>query len=233
MSENKFLRNLSQPPRPSSGPPATTPPSVATARPSTGNPSTEYDPIRRLTDELSRHSGAIEGLTVLILAMNTRPQAATQDELKQLLDEARAGVKYAPDAGAVAALLLPELTKGMPSVVAIKAAADAGAAGIAQAGSETVERIERAGSSAASRIEWAARSRADVLASRIGFTSWRSAGMIFGGFLVLVIGAIFANQVREADLAQARAETKAVRGFTDWVKTQPEGKRLYERYYHP
>ena len=37
----------------------------------------------------------------------------------------------------------------------------------------------------------------------------------------------------DATLAQSRSETQAVREFTDWVKSQPEGKRLYERYYHP
>ncbi|CAN5138503.1 hypothetical protein BH09BAC4_BH09BAC4_06150 [soil metagenome] len=93
--------------------------------------------------------------------------------------------------------------------------------------------LEQAGNQAVSRIEWASRRKADVLASRIGFSSWQSALLIFMGFLVLVVGAVLANQQREAALAQARTQTQAVREFTNWVKRQPDGNRLYDRYYHP
>lgn len=236
---NKFLQNLNQrggTPAPAS--PTPTPVRLSTSPPaggssSAGSPSADYDPIRRLTEELSRHSGAIEGLTVLITTMNKRPQAATQAELQTLLDAAQAGVIYRPDADQVAALLLPKLTAGMPNTDNIKAAANDAASAIQTSGTRTAVQIEGAGVTAAQRIEKAARQQADVMASRIGFTSWQSALLVFSMFLLLVVGAIFANQYREAELAQTRARLQGVREFTDWVKNQPTGRRLYDRYYNP
>lgn len=118
-------------------------------------------------------------------------------------------------------------------LVSLTAAIDQGVNQLEATGLSAAKRVEEASDRAVNRIEWASRRKADVLASRIGFSSWQSALLIFTGFLVLVGGAMLANQQREAALAQARTQTQAVREFTDWVKTQPEGKRLYDRYYHP
>jgi hypothetical protein len=89
MNENKFLRNLSQQnnplPAPSSRAVEPTPPQPVRRN---DNTPTEYDPIKRLTDELSRHSRAIEGLNTRIDRMEGRPQAATQAEVQALLHEA-------------------------------------------------------------------------------------------------------------------------------------------------
>lgn len=231
---NKFLQNLNQrggTPAPAS--PTPTPIRLPASPPAGGSPSADYDPIRRLTEELSRHSGAIEGLTALILDMNERPQAATQAELQTLLDAAQAGVIYRPDADKVAALLLPRLTADMPNTDTIKAAANDAVSAIQVSGTRTAGQIEGAGVTAAQRIEKAARQQADVLASRIGFTSWQSALFIFSMFVLLSVGAILANQDREEKLAQAQAQLQGVREFTDWVKNQPTGRRLYDRYYNP
>ncbi len=227
MNENKFLKNLNQKTQ------SPTPSSLPLAQPAQTAPTGGYDPIQRLADELSRHSQAIEGLSRQFDVLEKRPKGATQAEVAALLHEAREGVSYTLNSQGIANLLLPELTKGMPTLINLKAVTDQGVNQIQAAGTAAAERIERAGSGAASQIEWAARSKADVLASRIGFSSWQTAALIFAGFLVLVAGAMLANQQREAALAQARTETQAVREFTNWVKTQPEGKRLYERYYHP
>jgi hypothetical protein len=230
MNQNKFLKNLNQPgttaptPPPGHAIPAGPPP------PATGG---GYDPIKRLAEELSRQSRAIEGLTSRFDAWEKQPRGATPDELLALVNEVRKGVRFTPDSAVLAALLLPELTKDMPSLTNLKAATAEGVNQIQAVGLATAERIEQAGSQMSKRIEWAGRSKADVLASRIGFSSWQSAALIFAGFLVLVAGAMLANQQREAALAQARTETQAVREFTNWVKTQPEGKRLYDRYYNP
>lgn len=67
----------------------------------------------------------------------------------------------------------------------------------------------------------------------MGFSSWRAAAVVLVGFVLLIVLVSMMNQEREAALAQARSETQAVREFTNWVKTQPEGKRLYDRYYNP
>jgi hypothetical protein len=221
MNENKFLQNLSQPINQSQA--------IERKDPSP----TEYDPIKRLTDELSRQSRAIEGLNTRIDHMEGRPKAATQAELRVLLQEARQGVSFTIDSEAIARLVLPGLKQGMPTAAGLKAAADAGAGAITAAGSSAAERIERAGSGAASRIEWASRSKADAFAGRVGFTSWQAAAVVFAGFALLIVGVYFLNSGREAALAQARSETQGVREFTNWVKTQPEGKRLYDRYYNP
>lgn len=236
MKENKFLTNLNQkgaqpggaanPSIPAIGQPV---PAHSPAPASSG----PYDPINRLVEELSRQNRAIEGLLNRFDRWEKRPRGATPDELQTLINEVRNGIRYTPNSATLASLLLPELTKGMPNLANLQAASEEGVKAIQAAGVEAAERIEAASGRAASRMEWATRSRADVLASRIGFTSWQSAGVVFMGFLILVIGAVLANQQREATLAQARVETQAVREFTNWVKTQPEGKRLYERYYHP
>lgn len=245
MNENKFLKNLSQQASQvpafdsqfrTGGPvePTPSPPVRQSERPGQSeNSPTEYDPIKRLTDELSRYSRAIEGLTTQIDRMEGQPRAATQAEVRALLHEARQGVSFTLDSEGIAGLVLPELKKGMPSPAGIKAAADAGAKAITDAGASAAEHIERAGSAAASRIERASRSQADAFAGRIGFTSWQAAAVVFVGFAGLIVGVSVLNRDREAALSQARSETQAVREFTNWVKTQPEGKRLYDRYYNP
>jgi cell division septum initiation protein DivIVA len=230
MSENKFLRNLSQQnnPLPASNSRAVEPtPPPQPVRP------TEYDPIKRLTDELSRHSRAIEGLNTRIDRLEGRPQAATQAEVQALLQEAQEGVSFTLNSETIAGFILPELTKGMPSAEQIRSAANAGAAQIAAAGNTAADQIERSGSAAADRIRWASQSKADVYAGRVGFTSWQAAAVVFLGFALLIVGVYFLNSEREAALAQSRSETQGVREFTNWVKAQPEGKRLYDRYYNP
>ena len=227
MNENKFLKNLNQKstsgaPIPAAGSPAPAP-----------QPAFASDPIQRLVDELSRQNTAIEGLNERFNRWEKRPRGASPAELDALMQAARQGVEFTLNSQKMAELMLPELTKGMPTLSNLKAAMDEGVKEIRAVGLATAERIEQASTRAVNRIEWASRSKADVLASRIGFSSWQSALLIFTGFLVLVGGAMLANQQREAALAQARTQTQAVREFTDWVKTQPEGKRLYDRYYHP
>jgi len=229
MNENKFLRNLNQPSTQSQAVEPTPPQPV---RRSDSTP-TDYDPIKRLTDELSRQSRAIEGLNTRIDRMEQRPKAATQAELQLLLEEAREGVSFTIDSEGIARLVLPELKKGMPTPAGLKAAADAGAGAITAAGSSAAERIEQAGSGAASRIEWASRSKADAFAGRVGFTSWQAAAVVFSMFALLIVLVSVLNRERETALSQSRSETQAVREFTNWVKSQPEGKRLYDRYYNP
>lgn len=234
MNENRFLKNLSlqNGQLPAFNNQAVEPTSPQPVRRTDNNP-TEHDPIKRLTDELSRHSRAIEGLNTRIDRMEGRPKAATQAEVQALVQEAQEGVSFTIDSEEIARLVLPELTKGMPSPAGIKAAADAGAATITAAGNTTAAQIERSGSEAAERIKWASQRKADVYAGRVGFTSWRAVAVVFLGFALLIVGVYFLNSDREAALAQARSETQGVREFTNWVKTQPEGKRLYDRYYNP
>ena len=178
---------------------------------------------------MSRHSRAIEGLNTRIDRLEERPQATTQTEVHALLHEARQGIHFRLNSEAVARSILPELTKGMPSAEQIRTAANAGAAQIAAAGNTAADQIERSGSAAAERIRWASQSKA----GRVGFTSWQSAAVVFLGFALLIVGVYWLNSNREAALAQARSETQSVREFTNWVKAQPEGKRLYDRYYNP
>jgi hypothetical protein len=239
MSENKFLKNLNQSnsqlpvltsPASPSVPVKPTPPQPLPQPES--NPA-EYDPIKRLADELSRHSRAIEGLNSRIDRLEKRPQPATQAELQTLLGEARKGVHFTINSEAIARLVVPDLIKELPSPTGIQAAVKAGASAITAAAEAASDRIERAGSGAVSRIEWASRRKADAFAGRIGFTSWQAAAGVLAGFVLLLVLVSFLNREREMALAQARAETQAVREFTDWVKAQPEGKKLYDRFYNP
>lgn len=234
MNENKFLRNLNQQITPAQAVESTpSPPKTLPQQRRPEESPAEYDPIKRLTDELSRQSRAIEGLNARIDRMEGRPRGATQAEVEALLHEARDGVSFTIDSESVARFVLPELKKGMPTPASLKAAADAGVGAITAASTTAAERIERAGAVAATRIEVASRSKADAFANRVGFTSWQAAAVVFAGFVLLIVGVSVLNRERETALAQARSETQAVREFTNWVKSQPEGKRLYERYYNP
>lgn len=69
-------------------------------------------------------------------------------------------------------MLLPELLKGMPTLANLTAATNQGVNQLQAAGLSVAERIEAASHQAVSRIEWASRRKADVLASRVGFSSW-------------------------------------------------------------
>ena len=224
MTENKFLKNINQKP-------ATTTPTPTVTTPA--SPPSGYDPIQRLVEELSRHSQAIEGLNRRFDKWEQRPRGATPEELATLLDQARQGVRVGLDTDKLAAALLPKLTEEMLTPASLKEAIQQGTADLQAVGEAMSKQLTQTTNSAVARMESAGRSRADVLVGRIGFSSWQSALVVFGGFLLLVFGAMLANQQREEDLAQSRSQTQAVRAFTDWVKVQPEGKRLYERYYHP
>lgn len=232
MNENKFLRNLRHQSSSSQAVEPTPPQPVRRSEQTDSNPA-EYDPIKRLTDELSRHSRAIEGLNTRIDRMEQRPEAATQAELQTLLEEAREGVSFTIDSQQIAGFVLPELKKGLPSAEEIRTATNAGASQIAAVGNTAADQIERAGSAAVERIRWASQSKVDAFAGRVGFTSWQAAAVVFLGFALLILGVYLLNSEREAALSQARLETQAVREFTNWVKAQPEGKRLYDRYYNP
>jgi hypothetical protein len=91
MSENKFLKNLSQ---------QAPPPAEAPAGP---------DPIQRLTAELSRQSETIEALTDVIKRLQSQPRPATYEQVKAL-----AGQAPQLDAAAVADQLRPALVAAQP-----------------------------------------------------------------------------------------------------------------------
>ena len=227
MSENKFLRNLSQQnnPSPASSSRAVEPTPPQPVRPPDTTP-TEYDPIKRLTDELSRHSRAIEGLNARIDRLEGRPQAATQTEVRALLHEAREGVSYTIDSKTIAQYVLPELTKGMPSAEDIKTAADAGAAQIAAAGNTAADQIERSGSAAAERIRWAGQSKADTFANLIGFTNWKAALLI--GLIPMLsgIGLVYLRQENN----RQQTEIAGWKSFGLWVSEKyPEVRKVYDK----
>ena len=157
----------------------------------------------------------------ILTELEKRKVPATAEQL-EAINQRPVVINPEKFAAYVSTALVKALEDELPNMENIKAAANT-----------AVVAIDVAGVTAAQRIEKAARQQADVLASRIGFTSWQSALFIFSMFLLLVVGSMLANQQREADLAQARSETQGVRAFTEWVKKQPSGKRLYERYYNP
>ena len=225
MSANKFLDKLNQPdptpPAPRQGIERVTPPPLVG----------EYDPIQRLTEELSRQNQALEGINIRMDRLEKRPQPATLNDVQTLAEQARQGVRHTLDAKALAAALLPELLLRLPSTTGIDAALEASTQQLTAAGVATAQRVERAGAVAASRIESASRSQADVWAGRVGFTSWKAVAVVFFGFVVLLVLASWQNEQQVAEKLKAQAETQAVREFTNWVKSQPGGKQLYDRYY--
>lgn len=233
MSQNKFLNNIHQKGATPSSSPVETQAVSASSPPVSNQDRGPTDPISRLTEALSQQNQLTQTLIDRFDVWEQRPRGSTPQELTDLMAEARKGVRYTPDVVMLANALLPALTKDMPSLANLQGSTEAGVNAIQAAGIDASERVEKACSRAVARMESAGRSRSNVVAGRIGFSSWQSALLLFGGFLVVVIGAMLANQQREAALAQSRTETQAVREFTNWVKTQPEGKRLYERYYNP
>lgn len=171
--------------------------------------------IKRILTELEKRK--VPATAEQLEAINQRPVVINPEKF----------ATYVTDA------LVKELADELPNTENIKAAANDAVSAIQASGTRTAGQIEGAGVTAAQRIEKAARQQADMLASRIGFTSWQSALFIFSMFVLLSVGAILANQDREKKLAQAQAQLQGVREFTDWVKNQPTGRRLYDRYYNP
>lgn len=227
MNTNKFLQNLNQP---AGQLPATTPPSSAPVVTRRSGPD-GYDPVERLTDELSRHSQALEGVITRFDALEQRPQAATVAEWETLLAEARSGVRYAPNSERIAQALLPHLLAGLPNTDQLRTAASAGADEIKAAGHAAARHIEQATATGATRIEGASKQKADEYAGFIGFNSWKSALAVSSllGLTIFLVG--YQSREQTKLIVQAQQETQAVREFTNWVKTQPEGKKLYDQYH--
>ena len=174
----------------------------------------------------------LESISTRLDQLEKRPQAATLTEVQALVEQVRQGVRINLDSKALVAMLLPELLNRLPSTAGISAALDASLAKLKAAGIAATEGMERAGAVAASRIETVSRRQADVFADRVGFTSWKAAAVVLGAFVGLLVLASLNNEWLRTAALKAQAETQAVREFTDWVKSQPEGKRLYERYYN-
>lgn len=157
----------------------------------------------------------------ILAELEKRKVPATAEQL-EAINQRPVVINPEKFAAYVSTALVKAVEDELPNIETIKAAANT-----------AVVAIDGAGVKAAQRIEKATRQQADVLASRIGFTSWQSALFIFSMFVLLSVGAILANQDREEKLAQAQAQLQGVREFTDWVKNQPTGRRLYDRYYNP
>ncbi len=219
MNENKFLKNLNQtgnqlpafanPPAESVPPRRTPPPAPAVV---------EYDPVKRLADELSRHSKAIEELTKRLDKQATQPQAATQSELELLLKEAQQGVRTSVNIEKLAQTLLPELTKGIPTEAGIKAAAEEAVSAIKAAGITTAEQIQQAGTNTINRIEWAGQRKADAFTSRIGFTSWKAAACVYVLLLLTGVGtALYVNHFND-EVDAMRVQDNATKEFVGWIQ---------------
>jgi len=172
----------------------------------------------------------IKEIKTTLADLKNRQEPATAKQLQAINDRP---IIINPEkfAAYVSDALVKALKEELPNTENIRAAADTAVTAIEESGSRMAGQIDGAGVKAAQRIEKATRQQADVLASRIGFTSWQSALLIFLMFLLLSVGAILANQDREAELAKTRAQLQGVREFTTWVKEQPTGRRLYDRYY--
>jgi hypothetical protein len=182
---------------------------------------------------MSRHSRALEGVVTRFDQLEQRPQAATVAEWQTLLAEAQNGVRYAPNSDQIAQALLPHLLAGLPNTDQLRAAAGAGASAIKAAGDAAAQRIEQTTATGATRIEGASKHKADEYAGFIGFNSWKSA-LAVGSLIGLTIYLVgYQSRAQTKQITQAQAETQAVREFTNWVKTQPEGKKLYDQYHKP
>jgi hypothetical protein len=207
MNENKFLKNLNQ---------KSTSSQSATELPSAGQAERDVtaDPIQRLTQALTRHSQAMEGLSSRLDRLEQRPQPATKAEVAALVKEAQAGVSFTLDSKAVAQLVTPELVKGLPTPAGLKEAADQAASLLTQAGQE-----------AARRMEGATQGKVDRWATTLGFLNWRNA--LFGGFLPLVLMGLSLYQLglsrtqaetSQGQLSQVQSERQAWIAFGKWVR---------------
>lgn len=203
MKENKFLKNLNQPvtPMPTPTPGLTDPHSlVSSVEPS--------DPIQRLTQALTRHSQAMEGLSSRLDRLEQRPAAATQAEVAALLVAAQAGVTVKADSGAIAQLMVPALKQG-----------------IEDATTKAVSAIQGASNQAAGRIEGSSQQRADRWANAVGFLNWRS-GLVLGLFPLVLIGLSLYElassrqqaSTAQAELSQLQVDNREWVAFGKWVR---------------
>lgn len=230
MNENKYLKNINQKPTSSVPIPAA---GSASPAPPPAAPN-GYDPIQRLVDELSRQNTAIEELNKRFDVWEKRPKGASQAELAALMQAAREGIDFKLDPKPIAQLLLPELTKGMPTVSNLKTATDDGVNEIRAVGLAVAERIEQAGNTAANRIEWASRSKANAWANRIGFTSWQSALVVFGLLVVIGGGVALYEQSYQHEIQTMRIQDNATKEFAGWIQEKyPQVWKAYLKKVNP
>ncbi|MBR8839526.1 MAG: hypothetical protein DSM106950_37375 [Stigonema ocellatum SAG 48.90 = DSM 106950] len=232
MNENKFLKNLNQ--KNTSSPPVAAGSSSSSAPPAPPSVPNGYDPIQRLVDELSRQNTAIEGLNKRFDRWEKLPRGASQAELEALMQAARQGIDFKLDSKRTAELMLPELTRGMPTLSNLKTATDEGVNELRAVGLATAERIEEASRTAAHRIEWASRSKANAWANRVGFTSWQSALVVFVLLLVVGGGVAFYVHSHQQEIQAMRIQDNATKEFAGWIQDKyPEVWKAYLRKVNP
>jgi hypothetical protein len=185
-------------------------------------------------NELSRQNTAIEGLNKRFDRWEERPQGASQAELDALMQAARQSINFKLDPKKTAELMLPELTKGMPTLSNLKAATDEGVNELRVVGLATAERIEEASRTAAHRIEWASRSKANAWANRVGFTSWQSALVMFGLLVVIGGSVAFYVQSHQQEIQAMYLQDNATKEFVSWIQEKyPQVWKAYLKKVNP
>jgi chromatin segregation and condensation protein Rec8/ScpA/Scc1 (kleisin family) len=139
-------------------------------------PSPEYDPVKRLTDELSRMNEAYRQVAARLASLEQRqdraeqkPQAATYEQVARLADK-RPPINL--NAEQFARYVQPALVASLPSAEQLQAAAQEGASAISASGTAAAGQIRQAGADAAGRIERATVASQNAVLGFLGFRSW-------------------------------------------------------------
>lgn len=194
----------------------------------------EYDPIKRLTDELIRLNQNYQQVTIRLDRLEQRqdqaeqrPQPATYEQVAELASK-RPPINL--NAEKFAQYVQPALVASLPSAEQLQAAAQAGAGAITASGTAAAEQIGRAGADAASRIEQAASASQHRVLGLLGFRSWKQA--VWLCFIpLLVAGASLTGYFLEYQKrTELQKQLTAYKDCTKWIEEKyPEVWKVYKK----
>lgn len=190
----------------------------------------DYDPIKRLGEELSRITeklSCIADINENVLAelahlkqrldkAEGRPQPATYEQIVELADKQPSSIKV--DAKLLAKHVQPALVAALPSTEQLQAAGQAVAAATTASGLAAANQIRQAGADAANRIEWATVASSNTVFGFLGFRSWKQA-VVLCFIPLLLAGACSLAYWREyQERDEVEKELQEYRNFGGWIK---------------
>lgn len=194
----------------------------------------EYDPIKRLTNELSHLNQNYQQVTIRLERLEQRqdraeqrPQAATLADVQDLAS------KIPPlnlNAEKFAKHVQPALVATLPSAEQLQATAQAAAGAITDSGTAAAEQIRRAGADAASQIEQATVASKQKVLGLMGFQSWKQAVWLCFIPLLVAGASLTGFWVEYQKGVKLEKQLAAYKACTKWIEEKyPKVWEVYKK----
>lgn len=182
----------------------------------------EYDPIKRLTDELSRMNEAYRQVAARLASLeqrqdkaDRRPQPATYEQVAELASK-RPPINL--NAEKFAQYVQPALVASLPSAEQLQAAAQEGASAITASGTAAAQQIRQAGADTVSHIERATVASQNAVLSFLGFRSWKQAVWLCFVPLLLAGAGLGGFWVEYQNREKLERELATYKDFAKWIE---------------